>query len=171
MAGNADYLLPGFSDAVAYFERTWVQFQNAFANFLAVESEAANAGDSNYFAVKKAAEIAGSTADGIRSGIDTVKGWLDSVGLNGLGFIQAVPAVVSVGAITAAAASLAYLIPKMQESYYKYSLVQSGQLSPETAYPYQPGVMESSSNIVKWIVIGAAIYFLAPVLVKQLEKK
>lgn len=167
MAGSIDYLLPGFSDATDYFMRKWDEFSVAYNNFVSVQSQF----DSEDWALKQAADIAAGTAQGIRNGIDTVKSWADSYGLNGLGFIQAIPAIVSVGAITAAAASLAYLIPKMQESYYKYSLVQSGQLSPETAYPYQPGVMESSSNIVKWIVIGAAIYFLAPVLVKQLEKK
>lgn len=166
MAGSIDYLLPGFSDATDYFMRKWDEFSVAYNNFVSVQSQF----NSEDWALKQAADIAAGTAQGIRNGIDTVKSWADSYGLNGLGFIQAIPAIVSVGAITAAAASLAYLIPKMQDAYYRYSLVQSGQLSPEQGFPYQPGVMESTGNIVKWVVIGAAIYFLAPVLTKQLKK-
>ncbi len=164
---SADYLMPGFSDAVSYFERSFGAFQNAYQNFLTVQGAASAAGDNDYFATKRAAELAASTAEGIRNGIDTVKSWLDSAGLDGLGFIQTIPAIVSVGAITAAAASLAYLAPKMQDAYYRYSLVQSGQLSPEQGFPYQPGALESTQNIVKWVVIGAAIYFLAPVLLRK----
>ena len=165
MAG-IDYVFPGFTDATNYFERTWNQFQAAYRNFMSV-SGSFTADD---WALKRAADIASGTAEGVRSAIDTVRGWGDSLGLNGLGIIQAIP-WIGVAAVTAASASLAYLIPKMQDAYYRYSLVQGGQLDAGTAFPRQTGVFESTSNIVKWVVIGAAIYFLAPVVMKQIEKK
>lgn len=119
-----------------------------------------------------------SYADKVRGVIEYINGavagatqWIsDTFGLSGFAALSAVP-LVPVAYVLSATAALTYVLGRMYEFNQKVSLVKAGRAEPGILDSSAPTVIGEAGTLLKWVVIGAALYFAAPIVIRKLRGK
>jgi hypothetical protein len=121
-----------------------------------------------------------ASVESIKSGWDTFKNWLGLAGIDGLGFLPAIPVAIGVSAAVSAIAGATYLLKYWSELGARYLAIQDGEakgLSPAEASKRADtivGPAGSSTTIfgfpLKWIVIGGIALFALPIILPLLKR-
>lgn len=149
------------------------EFSRVYADFVANRqwAEMDPALFQEWQSIKSIADRVRGTIEWINSQVDSASNWLRGVfGLSGLQSLSAIP-FIPIAYVTGAVAALVYVTNQMVEFNQKVALVRE-RLAPGSILAPSPGIVGETGNVLKWLIIGGALFFVVkPLLEKRYEKR
>lgn len=178
-----------FASAVENLKAKALAFSEIYSNFMRQEPFAALDAKTyeNWKKTRATVDKIRASVKWITSVIDDASGFIGrTFGMNGVEGLNAIP-LVPVAAIIAATAAVAYGISLMTDSINDIMDTRARYLTVDKINEQRAaqGLPPLSSNevaqivnktsefqtIAKWALIGAAIYYVAPIVMKKFEKR
>lgn len=168
MADLIDAATDELLSAIDRLKQKGAEFAAAYNQFVANYDVISDMPDlvSEWNMIKSYADTVKNTVSWINNAVDSAANWFKSAfGFSGLNAVGAIP-LIPIAYVTAALAALTYAIGRMVEFNAKVDLVRANKL-PGSALTDSNGPLADASSLAKWIVIGAAAYFLLPQILKR----
>lgn len=168
-----------FDSAIASLREKAASFANTYRQFSSLEYIAQKdpALYSEWKTAKTRAEYVINTVSWINRQVDAAASWLGNMfnlnGVQGIGAIPLIPVayvVAAISAMTFAGNAMLSTMGRIYEFKRRMDLVDSGQAGTDILETPDTSISGQIGTALKWVIIGAAVYYVAPRLIERFKK-